>query len=63
MSGVLDSRANSEDVLRIIRENKIGMKVLLGAWLDAETNNPDCPWLKPASQQVLDGNKDRKSVV
>ena len=31
-----DSGKNSEDVLRIIRSDKIPMKVLLGAWLAAE---------------------------
>ncbi|MGH7994204.1 MAG: glycosyl hydrolase family 17 protein [Limisphaerales bacterium] len=34
------------------------MKVLLGAWLDAEVSNPDCPWHKePYPQKDLDANK------
>ena len=53
-----DSDENSEDVLRVIKENDIHLKVLLGAWLDAEVSNPGCPWHKePYPQQVLDANK------
>jgi exo-beta-1,3-glucanase (GH17 family) len=53
-----DSGKNSEDVLRLIRSNKIPMKVLLGAWLAAELSNTNCPWLKdPPSQKVLDANR------
>jgi exo-beta-1,3-glucanase (GH17 family) len=60
-----DSGKNSEDVLRIIRRNKISMKVLLGAWLAAETYNTNCPWLKELlSQKVLDTNrvKNQKEI-
>ncbi len=39
-----DSQANSEAVLRLIETNKLNLKVLLGAWLDAEVSNPSCPW-------------------
>jgi len=53
-----DSRNNSEDVLRIIRSGKFKMKVLLGAWLDAELSNKDCPWLKePIPQATLETNQ------
>ena len=53
-----DSGKNSEDVLRIIRSDKIPMKVLLGAWLAAEIYNTNCPWLKDQlSQKVLDANR------
>src|SRR5215472_10620090 len=37
-----DSDANSETVLRVIKANHLHVKVLLGAWLDAEVSNPDC---------------------
>ena len=53
-----DSRENSEAVLRLIQDHKIKMKVVLGAWLDAEVSNPNCPWLKQSlPQPVLDANK------
>lgn len=55
---VYDSQTNSEAVLRLIRDHKIKMKVVLGAWLDAEVSNPNCPWLtQPIPQSVLDANK------
>jgi exo-beta-1,3-glucanase (GH17 family) len=53
-----DSRENSEAVLRLLSDHKIKMKVVLGAWLDAEVRNPNCPWLTNSqSQVVLDANK------
>lgn len=53
-----DSEASSEAVLRLIRDNKIGLKVMLGAWLSAEISNPHCTWLTtPIPQATLDANK------
>lgn len=53
-----DSGENSETVLRVIKANHLPLKVLLGAWLDAEVSNPDCPWHKePYPQKDLDANK------
>ena len=53
-----DSGENSEMVLRVIKANNLHLKVLLGAWLDAEASNPDCPWHKePFPQKDLDANK------
>jgi exo-beta-1,3-glucanase (GH17 family) len=53
-----DSDENSEAVLRVIKANHLHLKVLLGAWLDAEVSNPDCPWHKePYPQKDLDANK------
>lgn len=52
------SQANSEAMLRLIKANKIKLKVMLGAWLSAEASNPHCPWLKtPIPQATLDANK------
>jgi exo-beta-1,3-glucanase (GH17 family) len=31
-------------VLDVIEQERLGMKVLLGAWLAAEEDNPACPW-------------------
>lgn len=53
-----DAQANSEAVLRLIESNKLKFKVLLGAWLDAEVSNTNCPWHKEAyPQEVLEANK------
>jgi len=60
-----DSDTNSEAVLRVIKANNLHVKVLLGAWLDAEISNPDCPWHKePYPQKELDANKikNRKQI-
>lgn len=41
-----DSRENSRTVLELIREEKLPMKVMLGAWLDAETSTHEtCAWV------------------
>ncbi len=58
-----DSQVNSEAVLRMIKEHDLDIKVLLGAWLDAEVSNPACPWHpEPYSDDVLESNK-QKNVV
>lgn len=53
-----DSGENSEAVLRIIKENKLDIKVMLGVWLKAELSaHETCGWLKePIAQDVLDKN-------
>ncbi|MBN2414568.1 glycosyl hydrolase [bacterium] len=54
-----DSNENSEMVLKVIRDHGIRMKVLLGAWLDAEfSNHEGCWWLSgPIPQETLDANR------
>ncbi|MCB1132366.1 MAG: glycosyl hydrolase [Verrucomicrobiae bacterium] len=53
-----DSQENSEAVLRLISRHKLELKVLLGAWLSAEVNNPGCPWQKePYPDELLKRNK------
>lgn len=54
-----DSQENSETVLKLIKENKIDIRVMLGAWLDAEVSNHEgCPWLNsPIPQEELEKNK------
>ncbi|MGB6222818.1 glycosyl hydrolase family 17 protein [Haloferula sp.] len=52
-----DSQVNSETVLRLIKANDLDLKVLLGAWLDAEVNNPGCPWqTEPYTEEKLAAN-------
>jgi exo-beta-1,3-glucanase (GH17 family) len=53
-----DAQVNSQAVLRLIEANKLNIEVLLGAWLDAEVSNPNCPWHpEPYPAEVLAGNK------
>ena len=55
---VYDAQENTEMVLRLIRAHDLDLKILLGAWLDAEVNNPECPWLEePYSDEKLAENK------
>jgi len=53
-----DSGENSEAVLRIIKENKLDIKVMLGIWLKAELSaHETCEWLtKPIPSEVLEQN-------
>ena len=54
-----DSKQNSQDVLRVIDENELDMKVLLGIWLDAELSaHETCEWLtEPIPDEKLAQNK------
>jgi len=61
-----DSRENSETVLRLIREHKLPLRVMLGIWLDAEiSNHRACPWMdEPIPDEVLAENtkENRREV-
>ncbi|MEO0602297.1 MAG: glycosyl hydrolase family 17 protein [Myxococcota bacterium] len=50
-----DSGSFSNEVLRIIAEDRRPIRVLLGAWLDAEISNHEgCPWLhEPIPEAAL----------
>lgn len=53
-----DAQTNSEAVLRLVKAHDLDIKVLLGAWLDAEVSNPNCPWHpQPYPDEVLKANK------
>ncbi len=54
-----DCGENSQMVLEVIKENKLDIKVLQGAWLKAElSNHLSCVWLtEPIPQEELDANK------
>lgn len=56
---IYDSGENSELVLRVIEENNINIKVMLGIWLRAELSNHNtCSWLtEPIPQDELEQNK------
>ncbi len=56
---IYDSKKNSEMVLRVIKENNLNIKVMLGIWLDAELSNHEtCEWLtEPIPEEELQENK------
>ena len=61
-----DSGENSEMVLDVIRDNNLPIKVVLGAWLDAEISNHErCSWLnEPIPKKKLKANiKKNKAEV
>lgn len=53
-----DARENTETVLELITKHDLPFKVMLGAWLQAEVNNPDIPWKpEPFTDEELAENK------
>ncbi|MDA3862186.1 MAG: hypothetical protein PF445_13285, partial [Melioribacteraceae bacterium] len=56
-----DSGENSQLVLKVIDENNIDIKVMLGIWLKAEfSNHEKCWWLnEPIPAEVLQENTER----
>ncbi len=54
-----DSRENARTVLKLIRENQLPLRVMLGVWLSAEiSNHRACPWLdEPIPDATLENNK------
>ena len=47
------SGADSKLILEVIDNQQIPLKVMLGAWLDAEVNNPQNPWQKAYTDDEL----------
>lgn len=57
-----DAKTNSEVVLNLIQKHRLKFKVMLGAWLAGEMNNPGCSWLKPMSPEILAANRKGNAV-
>ena len=59
---IYDSGENSNTVLKVIKENDIDIKVMLGIWLNAELSaHETCAWLtEPIPGETLAQNKDGK---
>ena len=55
---VYDSTDHGAQIVRVIHEHQLPMKVLLGIWLNAEVSNHEgCAWLhEPIPQHELDAN-------
>ncbi len=39
-----DCDPHAETVIQVIQKESLGFKIMLGAYIEAEMNNPDCPW-------------------
>jgi exo-beta-1,3-glucanase (GH17 family) len=57
-----DCDTHSETVLKVIQQEKLDFKVMLGAYIAAEMNNFGCPWGGSHSEQELEQNK-RNNLV
>ena len=52
-----DCSPHAERVLRVIEEDQLPFRVMLGAYLAAEVGNPGCPWGGVYAQDELDANR------
>ena len=57
-----DCDEHAETVLRVISNEKLNFKVMLGAYITAEMNNFGCPWGGTYPEEVLISNK-KKNVA
>ncbi len=57
-----DCNPHTETVIEVIRQEQLDFKLMLGAYIEAEVNNPGCPWGGSYSEQELEDNK-RRNVV
>ena len=51
------SDAHSQTVLEVIRDEGLNFTVMLGAYVTAEVDNPDCPWGGVYSPRQLSENR------
>jgi len=52
-----DCSPHAERVLQVIREDRLPLRVMLGAYLGAEISNPGCPWGGCYSEEQLEHNR------
>jgi exo-beta-1,3-glucanase (GH17 family) len=52
-----DCSLHAERVLQVIAEDRLPLRVMLGAYLAAEVNNPGCPWGGVYSEDELQANR------
>ena len=57
------SDEHSEVVLEVIEKENLALKVMLGAYINAEENNPNCPWGGGMyTEEALDANKENNRL-
>jgi exo-beta-1,3-glucanase (GH17 family) len=54
---IYDCSKHADLVLEVIRQEDLDFKVMLGADVAAEMNNPDCPWGEDHPEPVLAANR------
>ena len=54
---VYDCSAHAETVLKVIHDEGLDFKLMLGMDLAAEMSNPHCPWGAEYSEEILSANK------
>ncbi len=52
-----DCSPHAERVLQVIREDRLPLRVMLGAYLSAEMNNFGCPWGGAYTEEQLEANR------
>jgi exo-beta-1,3-glucanase (GH17 family) len=60
-----DCDAHAETVLEVIKNESFPFDVMLGAYIMAEKNNPDCPWggIYPNSQLAINTKLNQKRMA
>ena len=56
-----DPSQHAETTLKVIRDEKLELKVMLGVDLAAEVSNPECPWGADFSDETLAANRQANS--
>lgn len=56
-----DCSAHAETTLKVIRDEGLDMKVMLGVDMAAEMSNPNCPWGAEFSDDTLSANRQSNS--
>ncbi len=59
---IYDCGPHAQRVLRVIRQEGLEFKVMLGADLAAEESNPGCPWGSEFSESTLQANRAANSA-
>lgn len=59
---IYDCTQHAERVLEVIRSEKLPFRVMLGAFIDAEISNPNCPWGATYSEKKLRSNRKRNKA-
>lgn len=54
-----DCDTHSKTVLDVIQRENLDFKVMLGAYIEAEMNNDNCPWGGSYSEEQIEDNKRR----
>lgn len=57
-----DCSLHAERVLQVIEEDRLPMRVMLGAYLAAEASNPGCPWGGLHSDEQLAANRQENEA-